>query len=237
MTKRRRTKKYRPREVSPSPIVAEVTLGEITEEEIQTLHECATRAVDLLQLGTHEIKAFADVEITLRNLWIYAQRFEEEDDIRMLVVMARGAMLFIYYNTIGRETWFGKTTSKHTELTPEALKVCCQPIQACVDLYFDLARQAERRAELVACQAAAKKLRIGFDAHVYLTDGTEYADSMLNRRGVAYVHGRCASGFFKKDSLGRLVWRMPLTDSQAVIDKATLAYLVDAEPTSHPEEL
>lgn len=240
MTKKRKGKKYCPRAIKPSPLIVEAALGDVQEGELRTLHECATRAVDLLQLGTEDPAAYADVEVTVRNLWCYAQKYEETDELRMLAYMGKAAMLFLYYHATGYKdnpTW---TTSKHVELDALDRQVCCRPIQVCVDTYFDMARHAERRAELVACQYAAKKQRLPFAADVCLIDAEgveERADELMHRRGVAFVNDRCAAGFFKRDALGRIVWRMPATDAQVQITGPVFVYLIERDKINNPEDL
>ena len=107
-------------------------------------------------------------------------------------------------------------------------------------MYFELTKTAERRSELVCSQYAAGKIRLPRVHEFYLVDksSTSKADqkAFWHRRGVAFVNGRAVPGYYKTDNLGRLIWRIPLEQTQVAITDPTPTYFINDERLSDAEE-
>lgn len=237
----RRIKKYRPKNVRILPLIGDVTLGQLTDDDREFLREIACRSLDMIQLGAGDNGNFANVDVVLRNLWTYAQQFEETAILRLLTLMASTCLKALHSGAgdvpMVRPT--GETKCK--SLRHEDRIALVRPIQSAIDLYFELTQTAERRSELIASQYAAQKILIPPVHSFFLVDKgsltNEDKEEIWHRCGVAFVNGRAVPGFFKTDDLGRLVWRIPTEDAHVVIKEMTPAYFINDERLENIDQL
>lgn len=233
-------KKYRPKPVRIMPAIADVVLGDLSDGEREFLREAAMHSLDLVQLGTEDIDDYANIDAVLRNLWVYALQFEETAIVRVLTLMASSCLSGLYAGAGDALATRRPGTAVRKPLTHEDRVALVRPIQAAIDMYFELTKTAERRSELVRSQYAAGKIRLPRVHEFYLVDksSTSKADqkAFWRRRGVAFVNGRAVPGYYKTDSLGRLIWRIPLEQAHVVITDPTPTYFINDERLSDAEE-
>nr|DAF10040.1 MAG TPA: hypothetical protein [Caudoviricetes sp.] len=233
-------KKYRPKPVRIMPVIADVVLGDLSDGEREFLREAAMQSLDLVQLGTEDIGDYANIDAVLRNLWVYALQFEETAIVRVLTLMASSCLSGLYAGAGDALAARRPGTAVRKPLTHEDRVALVRPIQAAIDMYFELTKTAERRSELVCSQYAAGKIRLPRVHEFYLVDksSTSKADqkAFWHRRGVAFVNGRAVPGYYKTDNLGRLIWRIPLEQTQVAITDPTPTYFINDERLSDAEE-
>ena len=167
---RKPRKKYKPKPVRIMPAIADVTLGDLPDCEREFLREAAMHSLDLVQLGTEDLGDYANIDTVLRNLWVYALQFEETAIVRVLTLMASSCLSGLYAGAGDALAARRPGTAVRKPLTHEDRVALVRPIQAAIDMYFELTKTAERRSELIRSQYAASKIRLPRVHEFYLVD-------------------------------------------------------------------
>lgn len=230
MSKKPRKKTYRPKPVRLTGIVLDTVMGDITDDEIARIFELAEEGLDLLQIGSKDVMAFHKVDAAVRAAFTLAEAFEHKYDIQALCVLATGALIMA-------STWNENQDQPIKEklvhgLTDADVRQCIaaslEPVQAVLDLWRDMVKQAKRSEVLRAMEAANRfYIKIPLSNIAITEDGgfePPKSDSFMRERGIAWIHGQCRAGFLDYD--GRLIWRMPTTETQVRLDRPTLIVLI-----------
>ena len=223
---KKRTKKYHPREIRLHPKLWDVMAPKLTDNDVEAIYECAARALDFCQLGTTAVEPYGSVRSAIRECFVLAGAYENKYDLKMLCALADAGVLLAWAAVAGKTVkGKGKFVDEHS---PEFRAAALAPAQAVIDALSDMHR-ASPRSELVRAQRAALGKRVlDFieEAGVIQDDGARKKPGGLpyGTRGLAWVHGACRSGYLDWD--GRLVWRMPQTDSQVPLKEPTLIFMV-----------
>lgn len=223
-------KKYRPKPVRMTATILDAVMGDITDDEIARIYELAEEGLDLLQIGSKDVMAFHKMDAAVRAAFTLAEAFEHKYDIQALCVLATGALIMA-------STWNENQDQPIKEklvhgLTDADVRQCIaaslEPVQAVLDLWRDMVKQA-KRSEVLRAMEAANRFYINIPlSNIAITEDGGFeppkSDSFMRERGIAWIHGQCRSGFLDYD--GRLIWRMPQTKSQVRLDRPTLLVLI-----------
>lgn len=218
-----RRKAYRPKPVRVMPCVLDAVMGEMSDAEVDQIYEKAAHGLDMLQLGSKDIESACNVDAAIRATFALAEAFEHKADIQMLCVLATGAVLIMAaWNAVQDHEDRDKIC--HDADPISYMTAASEPIQAVLDLWREMLKAA-KRSELLRAVDASHRFRIDVPLkHVIITEEggvpLRKDDPHYRERGIAWIHGECRAGFLDWD--GRLIWRMPVTKSQAHLDKPTI---------------
>lgn len=229
--KRKGAKKHRPIRVAPGSLLFRVTDPEVTESEIRYLHAVALENLERVRIGSYDPTDYANVQVVLKNLYVLSLVFNECTDLRLLAMMSMLSLSVMF--------------DRQTDLAD--IKVCKAPIRAIthkqylylcsilrtsIDTYFEMVRKCDRET-LVRSQQFARNTNMAVKKEVNvsyaLIDQDMDEEEIMKKPGAAWVHGEVRVGHLDKLDDGRLIWRMPLTNSFAVVDGPMLALIPNGE--------
>lgn len=219
---KRRNKKYRPKTVRPAPILLDVTLGAVTDEDRARMAKFASSALDVTQLGSRNPKHYNNLLEACRACFVLAAAYEQKSEIQCLAMLGAAGTHALWEDVEAR----AKAGDNTVDLVARA--AAAAPIQRVIETLERM--QAESpRSECVAAFRTASTFRMDMpikDVRVVHDDGKppKKDDPLIGERGIAYVHGEARPGYLKWDGK-RLVWYMPQTDSQFHLKERTLVLL------------
>lgn len=225
---KRRNKKYRPKMVRPAPILYDAMHDAMTDDDIAALYERGALALDLCQLGSEEIGAYADVRSAIRECFILSAAYENKAQTQALCLLADAGVLMVWASVNGETV---KEGNAFVNESAKARRVALEPAQRVLEILAEMHRSSPR-SELISAYRAGLGHQITVDikdAGVIQDNGVKPPKGFapLGERGLAWVHGECRPGFLDWDG-HRLVWRMPLTDSQVHLSEPTLILIASS---------
>ena len=229
-TKKRRTKKYKPRALKVPPMVLDYW-EELSEGERHNLDLAGFVALDTIRRGEGEIKNCQDVCLAIQSGYIAAQRFGAEWKVKALMLIAYcGVQLAADYLKKGRkvDAWM------------------LEPAQAALEVVADMEAQCTRRELGENIQETFRHVDkiCRFDPEALWTVAPDYArnahrddlepvKAVEGRRALTFMHGSPVIGYVVDDEeRGRVIWREPKTETNLPITGPVLCLLAskDEEP-------
>nr|DAO35486.1 MAG TPA: hypothetical protein [Caudoviricetes sp.] len=229
-TKKRRTKKYKPRALKVPPMVLDYW-EELSEGERHNLDLAGFVALDTIRRGEGEIKNCQDVCLAIQSGYIAAQRFGAEWKVKALMLIAYcGVQLAANYLKKGRkvDAWM------------------LEPAQAALEVVADMEAQCTRRELGENIQETIRHVDkiCRFDPEALWTVAPDYArnahrddlepvKAVEGRRALTFMHGSPVIGYVVDDEeCGRVIWREPKTETNLPITGPVLCLL--ASPDEEP---
>lgn len=229
-TKKRRTKKYKPRALKVPPMVLDYW-EELSEGERHNLDLAGFVALDTIRRGEGEIKNCQDVCLAIQSGYIAAQRFGAEWKVKALMLIAYcGVQLAADYLKKGRkvDAWM------------------LEPAQAALEVVADMEAQCTRRELGENIQETFRHVDkiCRFDPEALWTVAPDYArnahrddlepvKAVEGRRALTFMHGSPVIGYVVDDEeRGRVIWREPKTETNLPITGPVLCLL--ASPDEEP---
>lgn len=225
--KRKGAKKHRPIQAEPPTLLYRVVDSEVTQEELNEFQKLALISLERIRMGTYDVHCYRDINFVLKNLYVLALVFNEKEDLRLLAMMSLLSLRVIYArqrDLAGFESHGdGVRSLQHNEYL-----ALCNVMRAAVDTYHEMASNCSRE-ELLRARNATRKFDLVPRSEkvpdlVVITPNPGPHDP-YGRRGAAWIHGEVRIGYLDKLN-DKLIWRMPLTESFAVIDKPTVAMIL-----------
>lgn len=229
-TKKRRTKKYKPRALKVPPMVLDYW-EELSEGERHNLDLAGFVALDTIRRGEGEIKNCQDVCLAIQSGYIAAQRFGAEWKVKALMLIAYcGVQLAADYLKKGRkvDAWM------------------LEPAQAALEVVADMEAQCTRRELGENIQETFRHVDkiCRFDPEALWTVAPDFArnahwdkpepvKAVEGRRALTFMHGSPVIGYVVDDEeCGRVIWREPTTETNLPITSPVLCLLAskDEEP-------
>lgn len=229
-TKKRRTKKYKPRALKVPPMVLDYW-EELSEGERHNLDLAGFVVLDTIRRGEGEIKNCQDVCLAIQSGYIAALRFGEEWRVKALMLIAYcGVQLAADYLKKGRkvDAWM------------------LEPAQAALEVVADMEAQCTRRelGENIQETFRHEDKICRFDPEALWTvapdfarnahrDDLEPVKAVKGRRALTFMHGSPVIGYVVDDEeCGRVIWREPATETNLPITSPVLCLLAskDEEP-------
>lgn len=229
-TKKRRTKKYKPRALKVPPMVLDYW-EELSEGERHNLDLAGFVALDTIRRGEGEIKNCQDVCLAIQSGYIAAQRFGAEWKVKALMLIAYcGVQLAANYLKKGRkvDAWM------------------LEPAQAALEVVADMEAQCTRRELGENIQETFRHVDkiCRFDPEALWTVAPDFArnahwdkpepvKAVEGRRALTFMHGSPVIGYVVDDEeCGRVIWREPKTETNLPITGPVLCLL--ASPDEEP---
>lgn len=229
-TKKRRTKKYKPRALKVPPMVLDYW-EELSDGERHNLDLAGFVALDTIRRGEGEIKNCQDVCLAIQSGYIAAQRFGAEWKVKALMLIAYcGVQLAADYLKKGRkvDAWM------------------LEPAQAALEVVADMEAQCTRRELGENIQETFRHVDkiCRFDPEALWTVAPDYArnaqkdepepvKAVEGRRALTFMHGSPVIGYVVDDEeCGRVIWREPKTETNLPITGPVLCLL--ASPDEEP---
>lgn len=218
--KKRRTKKYQPREVSTAPLVYSVIEPPIGSTDLDHLEIHALSSLRQIEAGKGTPRDIRVVATVIDHMYVLSAAFNEKDEIRTLCRLA------------------------HTAAGAAAAKVSQGKVpQPCIThvlregvrLYRELASRAERK-ELVEVGRVAyrhfKEFRKISDIAFVLEPQDENTSEDLtpfSGKWLTLINGKVRTGYPRYDAgRDKWVWQMPEEQMQAVINEPIfVSYIED----------
>lgn len=229
-TKKKRTKKYKPRVLKVPPMVLDYW-EELSDGERHNLDLAGFVALDTIRRGEGEIKNCQDVCLAIQSGYIAAQRFGAEWKVKALMLIAYcGVQLAADYLKKGRkvDAWM------------------LEPAQAALEVVADMEAQCTRRELGENIQETIRHVDkiCRFDPEALWTVAPDYArnahrddlepvKAVEGRRALTFMHGSPVIGYVVDDEeCGRVIWREPATETNLPITSPVLCLLAskDEEP-------
>ena len=222
---KKRTKKYRPREVKNPPLIYDVIASpEVAKRDLDDLETYALMAARRLEDGKGTDEDIATLAVVIDHAFVAAAAFNEKYDLRLLCLLATAALM-----AAKGDMKLGKTPH------PCLVRI----IREAVRLHRELMNHM-KRSELVSVGRTANKhykdIRVNPKSAFILdpdsSGGEDLKKYLINCVGITFVNGACRTGYLSYDeSRDAWLWVMPKQEMQAVIKEPIFVLFV--EDTGH----
>lgn len=227
-SKKRRAKKYRPRPVVPGPLICAAAVDNtVMPDAVRSeLVLSAERSLSAIFLGTYERKHYVRIFKILTNLYVLAKVFEECETLRLQALVAILSLVTMdeYQQAeAGRDSYF---SDKPISFSRQEYLALFDVVDTAVRTFIAMADKCEMPL-LIQSEAAALRWRLRPNDYLIAVVTPELGEhDPLGLKGAAWIHGEIRPGYLDLIDGVRLAWRMPLTNTFAVIDKPTvIAYI------------
>ena len=226
--KKKRTKKYQPGRPK-IPTWAYDSWGQLTERDFKIFENAVKIDLGLIRMGTDEKCRYGDLLHAMRQLFAFAEHFDEDIDYQLLATMGTAAI-----HALKNVTDNEKEGKPRCQAHVAALLA---PLEHAISVYFTMMRElhrseheaARRQADNLSLTKALQDVAVGGIALV-APDETDNELSRCGIRGVAYVHDRCEPGYMVRED-GQNFWMIPERETFVRITEPTLMFFLEEEPS------
>lgn len=226
--KKKRTKKYQPGRPK-IPTWAYDSWGQLTEKDFEIFEDAVKIDLGLIRMGTDEKCRNGDLLYAMRQLFAFAEHFDEDTDYQLLATMGTAAI-----HALKNVTDNEKEGKPRCQAHVAALLA---PLEHAISVYFTMMRElyrseheaARRQADNLSLTKALQDVAVGGIALV-VPDETDNELSRCGIRGVAYVHDRCEPGYMVRED-GQNFWVIPERKTFVRMTEPTLMFFLDTEPS------
>lgn len=219
---KRRTKKYRPKEVLNPALLYDVIKPQLSTTDLDDLEMHALIALKRIENGNGTDEDIATIATVIDHAFVAAAAFEEKYDLRLLCYLALAA------------TMAAKGAMSKREVPDECL---IRIMREAVKLNRTLSEHC-KRSELVEISRTARKYYASIrtnpqDAFIVSPtdeDSSKDLQALEGYIGVTFINGKVRTGYLKfEEDRGKWVWKMPHEDMQAVISEPIFVLFVRKE--------
>ncbi len=187
---KKRTKKYRPRDVRAPILIRTLLKGEkMTSVELAMINRIVTGSLDLVQLMTMDVDAYRAVDTACRHLYILAGLYEGQEENRRLAQYAR-AFLAALWQDLRRPDQ--EQLFAHRPECRRTLMVVLEHVRRLLEQIYPDCTMVELDAMEQALTRVPKPVADGWLIEL---DPDEVAPPETLRPGATtYLHGRIMTG-------------------------------------------
>lgn len=198
VVKKKRNKKYRPKEVKTPMIVRTYLHGDtVTDKELAFLDEAINFSIDKLQLLTADNDAYSVMDVACRHLYLLAVHFDEPERRQVLAQYARVALYALWKDkehdpeqqVLANDNNFLMAIINIFAVVAAELKVIYSS-----STYRELliAEELQDRAPEITlgdCWVLNPKSEVEFDPRVYCKHGMCYINGEVSTGHLERIHG------------------------------------------------